>query len=164
MPRLQVLASRHPASTVRVITFWRHDVEMVPKLPVLAPRHLANTDRVVTFGVAKNPTKQNGAETTSLGATMRPRSPRPPANTERDLRSKMVPKLLVLALRHARDHRQHQKGHRLCIEIVPKPERERKPVAPRQRAGSAMVVSFALLSALKLIKSKEKCDDVVTQC
>ena len=56
-PKPVVLASRHPASTVRVTIFWHHDVKMAPKLLVSSPRHPANTEKVVTVGVATKPTK-----------------------------------------------------------------------------------------------------------
>ena len=34
VPQPQFLA---PASNTTAVTFWRHDIEMVPKLPVLVP-------------------------------------------------------------------------------------------------------------------------------
>ena len=36
VPKLLILASRHPVSIVRVVTFWRRDIDLVPKLLVLA--------------------------------------------------------------------------------------------------------------------------------
>ena len=106
---------------------------------LLAPRHPASTVRVVTFGVATSPTSRNSAETTSFSATTRPASPRPPANAERAVtyESKRWPKLLLFAPQHARE------GRHLCIEIVPKPHRERRSgsamVAPGWHQGSARV-------------------------
>ena len=76
MPKLVVLASRHPASTVRVIIFWHHDVEMVPKLKVLAPRP-ANNERVVTFGSRQTLRIEMVLKLLVFNATMRPRSPTP---------------------------------------------------------------------------------------
>ena len=42
VPKLLLLASPRAASTVKVVTVWRHDVEIVPKLLLLEPRHPAS--------------------------------------------------------------------------------------------------------------------------
>ena len=53
-------------------------IEIGQKLSVLASRHRASTVKVVTFGVMTSPTNRNGAETTSFGVTTTPRTPRSP--------------------------------------------------------------------------------------
>ena len=86
MPKLIVLASRHPASTVKVVIFG---VAIVPKQLVLASRHPASTVKSHHFLASR---RRNGAETTSFGFT----TPRVHCKS-RHLRIEMLPTLLVFS-------------------------------------------------------------------
>ena len=99
---------------------------MVPKLLVSAPRHPANTETVITFGIATKPKKRNVLKlpvlTPRFGRDRRDRLATPRA-------SSLTTRNGAETTSFCRDHRQHREGGHLCIEIVPKPQRERALVA-----------------------------------